>query len=241
MNDIVFVGECSDVGEHRHKGCEIICASSDGSMISAGVEYFYKEGDVIIIPRQAMHANAAGELCVRMENTLLPINCACVISGEGAGDIRWACMRARACFLKDMPKKQVVLDGLGGLLRALIAAYCGGNDYSPAVKGVLAEIERGLSDVTFSLENYMRGLPLNYDYVRKLFKKEVGLTPLEYLTAARMSRAREIMLSGMTNRFSKYTVSQIAEMCGFAEPLYFSRVFKKYYGLSPTEYIEKNK
>ena len=104
---------------------------------------------------------------------------------------------------------------------------------------MLAEIERGLSDPLFSLEGAIRALPLNYDYVRKLFRREVGATPLEYLTSARMERAAAIILSGVQNRYSNYTVAQIAEMCGYSEPLYFSRVFKNYYGLSPSQYIER--
>ena len=75
--------------------------------------------------------------------------------------------------------------------------------------------------------------------MRKLFKKETGVTPHEYLTRARMRRAKEIILSGVTNRYSEYTVTQIAEACGFAEPLYFSRVFKKYFGVSPSRYVDK--
>ena len=123
--------------------------------------------------------------------------------------------------------------------RTAAGTYCGGNALSPAVKSVLAEIERGLSDPLFSLEGAIRALPLNYDYVRKLFRREVGATPLEYLTSARMERAAAIILSGVQNRYSNYTVAQIAEMCGYLEPLYFSRVFKNYYGLSPSQYIER--
>ena len=82
-------------------------------------------------------------------------------------------------------------------------------------------------------------MPLNYDYVRKLFKKETGVTPHEYLVNSRMDLAKNIILSGISNQYSNYTVSQIAEMCGFAEPLYFSRVFKKRFGVSPSEYGKK--
>ena len=72
--------------------------------------------------------------------------------------------------------------------------------------------------------------------MRKLFKKEVGVSPSDYLLKERMSLAQQLISGGVTNRFSSYTVSQIAEACGFSEPLYFSRVFKKYFGVSPSEY-----
>ena len=101
------------------------------------------------------------------------------------------------------------------------------------------EIKKNISTPSFSLEDSIKKLPLNYDYVRKLFKKETGATPHEYLTDCRMQLARELISSGIGNRYSNYSVGQIAEACGFSEPLYFSRVFKKYYGFSPSE--AKNK
>lgn len=52
----------------------------------------------------------------------------------------------------------------------------------------------------------------------------------------RMELAATLLKSGISNRYSAYSVSQIAEACGFADPLYFSKVFKKHYGASPAVY-----
>ena len=82
----------------------------------------------------------------------------------------------------------------------------------------------------------IREQPFHYDYLRKLFKKEVGVTPLEYMTNLRMKNA-ESMLTAMWTK--EYSVSEIALMCGFDDALYFSRVFKKYYGCSPTNFPKK--
>ena len=116
------------------------------------------------------------------------------------------------------------------------AAFAESENFSPVVKTVRADIERGISDCTYSLEDSLKRLPLNYDYVRKLFKKETGATPHEYLLHERMKLAQGLILGGMSNRYSEYTVSQIAEACGYSDPLYFSRVFKKYFGVAPSEY-----
>ncbi len=244
MNDIVYVGLAAEgaLREHTHKGFEVAIADRDGGINCGKMLIEYKRGDILVIPRLVKHCNpSVTGLTVLMENAVMPLKEICVISGSGAEEISWVLKRASDYFSAETKGKAAVLDGLGRLLNALITAYCGGNDFSPVVRTLLAEVDKNLSDPTFSLEYSISSLPLNYDYVRKLFKKEVGLTPLEYLTSARMSRAKDIMLSGVTNRYSRYTISQIAEMCGFAEPLYFSRVFKKYYGISPTEYAAKNK
>lgn len=131
-----------------------------------------------------------------------------------------------------------VLSSLGDLLVGYINFAFGGETKTPVVANLAAEIEKNTCDALFSVEDCIRKLPLNYDYVRKLFKKETGVTPHEYLVNLRMERARAIISGGVANRYSKYSVSQIAEACGFAEPLYFSRVFKKYFGVSPSEYIK---
>jgi AraC-like DNA-binding protein len=110
---------------------------------------------------------------------------------------------------------------------------------SPIVEKVTYEIEKHISDTTFSLEDYLRSLPLNYDYIRKLFKSETGITPHDYLIQRKMSLAASILQSGISNTYSEYSISQVAESCGYADPLYFSRVFKKYYGVSPSEYTPR--
>ena len=53
----------------------------------------------------------------------------------------------------------------------------------------------------------------------------------------RMKNA-ESLLSAMWSR--EFTVAEIAQMCGFEDALYFSRVFKKYYGCSPTNFARQH-
>ena len=103
------------------------------------------------------------------------------------------------------------------------------------------EIDRHISDPTFSLERYLNSLPLNSDYVRKLFKEKTGISPHAYLHGKRMDLAQILLSSHTSNKYSEYSVAQLAEACGFADPLYFSRAFKKQFGLSPTEYRLKLK
>ena len=62
------------------------------------------------------------------------------------------------------------------------------------------------------------------------FKAAYGVTPNEYRQNYRVSKA--ISLLNMTN----LSVQDIAEQCGFEDPLYFSRIFKKRIGVSPSVY-----
>ena len=127
---------------------------------------------------------------------------------------------------------------IDGCKAAIAFAVCEAQTYinSDLPKTVRSEILKGVSDCTFSLEDCLKRLPLNYDYIRKAFKKETGTTPHDFLLKERMSLASQLLSSGISNKFSSYSISQIAEACGYSEPLYFSRVFKKYFGVSPSEY-----
>lgn len=65
---------------------------------------------------------------------------------------------------------------------------------------------------------------------RKLFKKEFGVSPVKYINSIRINHARSKLTSGY------YSMSEIAEECGFASQKYFNKVFKEETGQSPSEY-----
>ncbi len=71
---------------------------------------------------------------------------------------------------------------------------------------------------------------LSYDYFKELFIKQYGTSPVKYVTKLRIEKAEELLITGL------YSVTEIAEMCGFENVYYFSNVFKKYTGVSPKNY-----
>ena len=70
------------------------------------------------------------------------------------------------------------------------------------------------------------------------FVKEKGISPLQFLSNTRINFAQKLLLSKDVNNYKIY---EIAEMCGFTDQLYFSRVFKKITGVSPKEFTESPK
>ncbi len=65
------------------------------------------------------------------------------------------------------------------------------------------------------------------------FKKELGILPLQYLTNIRIKEAKKLLSTSLLN------LADIAEMTGFENQYYFSRVFKQQTGIPPSEYRKK--
>lgn len=77
---------------------------------------------------------------------------------------------------------------------------------------------------------------LSSSYLCRLFKSEVGMSITNYINQVRMEKAGEIL----RNRTSSPYMKEIALSIGIDDQLYFSRLFKKYYHMSPSEYREEH-
>lgn len=86
-----------------------------------------------------------------------------------------------------------------------------------------------------SLESVAHELAFHPNYISRIFKEEFGENFIDYLTNYRINIARELL------RGTRHNVSDIAKMAGYRNPKYFSKVFKKVTGITPVEYIGKNK
>ena len=68
-------------------------------------------------------------------------------------------------------------------------------------------------------------------YFRKIFQANYSVTPQKYILSKRLAHAKNIIDNGDYD-----TISEIAASVGYSDPLYFSRAFKKKYGISPSQY-----
>lgn len=73
----------------------------------------------------------------------------------------------------------------------------------------------------------------NFDYLNRTFSKLTGHTIIRYLNLIRINHAKELIEATHMN------LSEIGYLVGLNDPYYFSKVFKKYVGLSPMQYYKK--
>lgn len=71
---------------------------------------------------------------------------------------------------------------------------------------------------------------LSAQYISQLFKNEIGVNFLSYLTSIRMERAKKLLLS------SSLSIGEISEQLGFGDYRVFTKVFKKAEGVTPSQY-----
>lgn len=70
-------------------------------------------------------------------------------------------------------------------------------------------------------------------YISRMFKKEMGKNFVDYLNELRIEKAKELL------KDVRYKTYEVAEKVGIPDAHYFSRLFKKYVGMTPTEYREQ--
>jgi len=90
---------------------------------------------------------------------------------------------------------------------------------------IIANSQRELS-----LELLAKEAGLSPFYISKLFKEQLGIGYIDFLTECRIEKAKKMIGN------AEYSLKEIAYEVGFNDPNYFSKVFKKVCGLAPTEY-----
>lgn len=103
------------------------------------------------------------------------------------------------------------------------------------IKKAVEYLNSNFADPNISLSTLCALTGFSDTYFRKLFFEIYGTTPVKYITKQRIDYAIELIETGY------YSIEDISEKCGFEDVKYFSTVFKKSIGCSPSQYITQSK
>ena len=78
-----------------------------------------------------------------------------------------------------------------------------------------------------SVAEIAEGLGLDRRYLSRIFRRDTGMTVMDYLIKVRMEEAKRLLLTGLS-------VSRVAELVGYNDSFYFSKSFKRYFGTPPS-------
>ena len=99
------------------------------------------------------------------------------------------------------------------------------------VQNIKAMIENSYGE-KLNISEIAANMGYSRSYMTEVFHRETGISISQYITDFRLERAQLIM------RDPTYSVQQVAYLCGYSDPLFFSRMFKKRFGMSPRAFRE---
>lgn len=115
--------------------------------------------------------------------------------------------------------------------QAFCERFRSSNPLPSQVNKILTYIKEHYTE-PISLDDICNAMSMSKQYCMRIFKKYMHITISDYILDLRMRHAAYLLSNTHMN------VNQTADYLGFSNTSYFSRVFKKYYGISPSEYVE---
>lgn len=148
----------------------------------------------------------------------------------------------------DIEELHILIDNLIGNVRRLRGKFTGaleqkdkieeiklkGNDETLMSK-VMSCINENLGNSDFNVDMLTKELGISRAQLHRKMKEITGVSTAEFIRNHRLEQAAKLLAKG------DLAVTQVAYAVGFNSAGHFSVTFKKYYGVSPTEYYETNK
>lgn len=224
---------------HSHTCTELIfILQGKGQIVTRDKEYPYRKGALIVYQPGEKHADRASEdglqFCIGTQGALAD----CLPVGVwDCGDAVWAAVDEIRGLLPqpDSRMKTLEMDILAGELCRRISR-------DPALRKIdLPENEADLCERArqkldthvnspYSIDQLGKDIFISKGYLRKLFKERYGESPVTYLLRRKLELAEEML------KMTDCPVKEVAEKIGIRNPYYFSALFRRKKGLTPTKY-----
>lgn len=237
----ITVGKDFTCPSHNHPCTEIvICWDCSGEIYHAGRPLKYSAGTFFTY-------QPAGKHWIR---NVVPGSQLCIgLSGCGSAGIPFGIFKMTneiesiaSRMISESKSRNLLkgeyIDTLAGQLSIEILRIsqktekdCGLARHADAAKKILDS----RFDEPISIRELASSLFISPDYLRELFRETFGESPMHYLIRRRIEFACQQLDTGNSS------IAEIADKCGIGNPYYFSRLFRKITGLSPSEYREKQR
>lgn len=126
-----------------------------------------------------------------------------------------------------------------GLLLYTVSLLCMEKNEAAQEEGVSGlmrvkqHVDNHFTDASLTLSSVSAQFAYHPKYLSGAFKKLVRVSFGEYLTQRRLEYAMKLLHGGVSS------VKELSDLCGYSDALYFSKAFRKKYGLSPKQYMKE--
>ena len=227
------------VKTHKHKYWEIIYVTDGEGVIKTENNHVieYKKGEIICIPPNVEHINISRigfkNIHLTIEDWEPQIQAPTLIPSSVTSKDLYELLNLTYRYFHQVSTENAINLSLTNTIVTFLNHLLKQSSSYKTTQALVNEIINHYTECDFDLEEAYALLPLSKEHVRKLFIKEHGISPSQYLKRKRLALAKQL-LAQKEEGFLR--INEIAQTCGFADPAYFSRIFKKETGGSPIEY-----
>ena len=210
-------------------GCTVAGEAADGMEALAKIDSL--NPDIVIMDINIPIMN--GLKVIKMSRIKHPDTAFIIVSGYD--DFSY-CREALRLKITDYILKPVNYEEFGSCIDNLkISMYMENVSQEPEeqeeriINSITRFIQEHLAE-EMSLSVLSEEFHMNPQYISQLFKNEIGVGFLAYLTSIRMEKAKKLLLS------TSLSIGEVAEQSGYGDYRVFTKVFKKSEGITPSQY-----
>lgn len=224
---------------HRHECWEILlCLSGIGTATIGGQEYPFAEGTIFCIPPGTPHSKQAeggfSDGSVFLMDFLPPDNRSIPVYQDDA-ELSFTHLynTALRTQLQKPANYTAIVNSIVDVMYQLLVGWSSSlTPNCPQVERFQMLLLDNIRNSSFDLTSAIAQTGYSSSHFRKLFKEITGQSPIMYFNRMRIEYAKTLLQQNST-----LSIKEIAASVGFPDPYYFSRVFKKFTGSSPSDYL----
>ena len=220
---------------NRHSFGLSLCISGQITYTMNGKNYVSHPGNAVILPQGGTYTLSCdkegffpvmdfkSENCNCKEITVLPLKNpqGCVQDFKLLQDL----------FLRNESR----LKKLSTFYGLLSKVFVSDSQKHPFLDAVIRFVEENIQNPALTNTVLAKRIGISEVYLRKLFAAHYGMTPKQYILDIRIRKAKQMLTD------TPFTVTAIAEECGFSSLYHFCRIFRQRTGLTPSQFAVRNR
>lgn len=227
---------------HSHSVWEIVVyLRGTGVHTVGGREIRFEPGMIVCQPPVVPHGTVADadyqDMYLQVEGFVPPTGDEVPVL-QDSEDGRFATLlrMLNEVFHKQERNWRPIADALTETLYQLLVSMAAEKPEIPKeVDAAIRRMVAGIADPEFDLAELADESGYCADHFRRCFKAATGMTPAKYMIALRMEHAKRLISDRSSGGME---IRQAALLSGYRDPYYFSRLFRRHTGMSPSEYAE---